>query len=100
MSTTRTSIPSEPTIRRRLIVELRSVPRAIFWLGINWFGLGTIITFVPGSELSWFTIAVVLTSFASLPPCVDAASGHLSSFSSRLSLHSKVTNEVSSIINY
>jgi hypothetical protein len=63
MSTTSTSVPSEHPFRRRLVAELVSVPRAFFWLGVLWFVLGTFITFVPGGEQGWFTIAGVLTAF-------------------------------------
>ena len=68
MSTTSTSIPSEHPIRRRLVVELLSVPRALFWFGVLWFILGTFITFVPGGEQDWFTIAGVLTAFGFFIP--------------------------------
>jgi hypothetical protein len=51
---------SEHPFRRRLAAELRSVPRAFFWTGVLWLVLGTVITFVPGSEVFWFAIATLL----------------------------------------
>jgi len=68
MSNTSTSISSEHPFRRRLAAELVSVPRAFFWLGVLWFVLGTFITFVPGGEQGWFTIAGVLTAFGFFVP--------------------------------
>ena len=68
MSTNSMSIPSEHPFRRKLIVELRSAPRAFFWLGVLWFVLGSLITFYPGVEQGWFAIAAVLTAFGFLVP--------------------------------
>jgi|SRR5216683_1936213 len=36
--------------------ERQRLARLLFFLALGWFVLGFIITFVPGSELIWFTI--------------------------------------------
>ena len=48
--------------------SLLLVSRALFWFGVLWCLLGSIMTFVPGGEQSWFTIATALVAFGVLIP--------------------------------
>lgn len=57
-----------PPIRHGLVRTLLSLPCAFFWLGVLWFALGTVITFVPGGEQTWFTVVGLLTTFGFFVP--------------------------------
>lgn len=49
----KTSTPSPAQTRRLLGL-------AAFWLGVTWLMLGSIVTFIPGTELKWFVTAAVM----------------------------------------
>lgn len=65
---TNTSIHTGHAIPQKVIGAFIDASRALFWFGVLWFGLGNVITFVPGSEQGWFTTAAGLVVFGLLVP--------------------------------
>jgi len=61
-------MPNENPLHRKLSATLIFISRQIFWFGVAGFVLGEIITFVPGGEQEWFTIAAILVAFGFLVP--------------------------------
>lgn len=47
---------------------LRVIGLAAFWLGVIWLMLGSIVTFVPGTETKWFASAAVMLMGGFLVP--------------------------------
>ena len=65
---TNVNIHTGSTIPQKLIEAFIDVSRALFWLGVLWFGLGNVITFIPGAENHWFSITAGLIAFGFFIP--------------------------------
>ena len=56
------------TILQKLKGASVGVSYALFWFGVLWFGLGNVITFVPGAEREWFIAVAGLVAFGLIVP--------------------------------